>query len=740
MKKQTILLSSALLLITGLKSQNTFPATGNVGIGTLAPTESLTVLTGTGVTGIAQTNGTIKVGISVGAAGGYYGTISNHPLFFRTNNSSGQVSLLQNGNFGIGTSTPTERLAVRSASGVLGFSHTDGTVKLGSLLNGSGALFGTTSNHPLYFRTNNSAAQITLLQNGRVGIGTTSPVGKLDITGGDIYIQGLRAGLGGGDDTTNTAFGRNALLNNVPNIETGAGVFNTAFGLNALRSNYHYANTAVGADALRDNTDGQNNTAMGASSLQYNIDGSYNTAVGNATLVTNTSGWYNIAIGHQTLYDNKTGNNNTAIGNTALASNTGGSDNIAFGEYTLQENITGNQNIGIGLKASFTNTTGNNNTAVGVEALYHNVASENTAIGYKSLDSNRTGVQNAAVGNYALFNNKTGNWNTSTGRYSLYNNTTGSENTALGDDALFNNTTGSFNTGVGYLATPTPNNLTNTSAFGYNARTTASNQVRIGNSSVTSIGGWANWTNISDGRVKQNIKENVPGLDFINLLKPVTYNLNLNEAERITKAVKADEKNIKDEKLIKEVDDARKKKEEVIYTGFVAQDVEKAAKALNYNFSGVDVAKNENDLYGLRYSEFVVPLVKSVQELSKKNDDLQKEVNELKAMISAINKKLTGAENQSGQISSISSASLEQNIPNPFSNTTSISYMLPDKNVPATIVLTDKSGKTLKEVNVSGRGKGIIHLDAATLSKGAYQYSLYVNGNLVGTRQMISSR
>jgi hypothetical protein len=34
----------------------------------------------------------------------------------------------------------------------------------------------------------------------------------------------------------------------------------------------------------------------------------------------------------------------------------------------------------------------------------------------------------------------------------------------------------------------------------------------------------------------------------------------------------------------------------------------KAAKNLDYNFSGVDAPKNENDLYGLRYDEFVVPL------------------------------------------------------------------------------------------------------------------------------------
>ena len=52
-------------------------------------------------------------------------------------------------------------------------------------------------------------------------------------------------------------------------------------------------------------------------------------------------------------------------------------------------------------------------------------------------------------------------------------------------------------------------------------------------------------------------------------------------------------------------------------TGFIAQEVEKAAHEVNYNFSGVGKPKDENGIYSLRYSEFVVPLVKAVQEQQK---------------------------------------------------------------------------------------------------------------------------
>jgi hypothetical protein len=68
----------------------------------------------------------------------------------------------------------------------------------------------------------------------------------------------------------------------------------------------------------------------------------------------------------------------------------------------------------------------------------------------------------------------------------------------------------------------------------------------------------------------------------------------------------------------------------LFYTGFLAQEVEAAAQSIGYEFSGVDAPKNENDFYGFRYSEFVVPLVKAVQEQQKMIDELKKEIEVLK--------------------------------------------------------------------------------------------------------------
>ena len=54
----------------------------------------------------------------------------------------------------------------------------------------------------------------------------------------------------------------------------------------------------------------------------------------------------------------------------------------------------------------------------------------------------------------------------------------------------------------------------------------------------------------------------------------------------------------------------------------MAQEVEQAAESVGYDFSGVDAPQHESDNYSLRYAEFVVPLVKAVQELDEKNEEL----------------------------------------------------------------------------------------------------------------------
>ncbi|MFN7012636.1 MAG: tail fiber domain-containing protein [Bacteroidia bacterium] len=339
----------------------------------------------------------------------------------------------------------------------------------------------------------------------------------------------------------------------------------------------------------------------------------------------------NIAIGREALFNlqpnylTPVAIYNIAIGQDSQRSAIFTSRNTTIGHSTLQFNVTGQDVIAIGVNTLQLTTDVNTTVAIG---------------NYSQSQAGSGSDRNVSVGHRSLFNVSNGKGIVAIGHEAVFQNTTGSSVVGIGEGSLYFNQTGSSLTfvGQGSGVSFANNNLINSSAFGSGTIVTASNQVRIGNNTVSSIGGQVGWTTLSDGRFKTNIKSDVPGLDFINKLNPVTYNLNLNE---LTNFLYDD--SLKSQSLYKDWINSqgfyisKTEKEKTIYTGFIAQEVEKAAKETGFNFSGVDAPKNQNDYYGLRYAEFTVPLVKAVQELSQQNlelkaaiEQLKKEINDLK--------------------------------------------------------------------------------------------------------------
>lgn len=247
------------------------------------------------------------------------------------------------------------------------------------------------------------------------------------------------------------------------------------------------------------------------------------------------------------------------MGDEALSFNTGGNTNTAIGTSALGSNTKGHSNVALGAYAFATNTVTPNLVAVGDSAL----------LNLKSTTGHCT-----AVGSQAGILN-----------------TTGGNNTYVGYHAGNTITTGNSNTIIGYRADVNSGNIVNATAIGNLAVSGANNRVRIGNNSVTSIGGQVGWTNFSDERIKTSMKDNVPGLAFINLLKPVTYHFNIDKQGELTG--RRDETQSEGKYDINQIQ----------FTGFLAQDVA-AAEKINYDFSGVDAPKNNNDVYGLRYARF----------------------------------------------------------------------------------------------------------------------------------------
>ena len=85
----------------------------------------------------------------------------------------------------------------------------------------------------------------------------------------------------------------------------------------------------------------------------------------------------------------------------------------------------------------------------------------------------------------------------------------------------------------------------------------------------------------SDSRIKKDVKADVPGLAFIKNLRPVTYHFESNVADLM--------KNSLDSLHQVDVDEFNENR---LQTGFIAQEVNDAAKEIGFDFNGVFVPKN----------------------------------------------------------------------------------------------------------------------------------------------------
>ena len=172
-------------------------------------------------------------------------------------------------------------------------------------------------------------------------------------------------------------------------------------------------------------------------------------------------------------------------GNATLS----GSNNLTLGQQAGVALTSGQNNVGVGGFALFSNTIGGQNTAVGSSALVRVVSSgANTAVGANALE-NITSAENTGVGYYTQNATTSGNHNSSVGTYTLFQQVGGSNNVAFGWGAGYNSglalTTLNQCTFLGTEANSSTNSISNSTAIGYQAQATTSNQMVFGNSSVT---------------------------------------------------------------------------------------------------------------------------------------------------------------------------------------------------------------------------------------------------------------
>jgi hypothetical protein len=331
-----------------------------------------------------------------------------------------------NGRLGIGTSSPTQALNVSGFS-VLATSKTTATPilavtnttssspnsnnfdcfapnmpnasVLGVFYGGKNLSsrnnFGFNWNHVSDGSTGNSvsfemvsvANIIRAWATGNVGLNTTTDAGfKLDVNGtarvsGELTVNGVSIGLGGGANTLNTILGATALSSNT----TGTG------------------NTAIGNQAIKDNISGINNTAVGLNALRF-TKGSGNTGIGAAAGFNLISNSDNTFVGYNSGL-NTTGSRNTLIGNGAGDGLTTGVENTAIGYRAGRGTTsTASYNTSLGVQANISITSGQFNLSAGNNALYFNTTgSNNIALGSYSGQYITGGVTNNTISNNSIY-------------------------------------------------------------------------------------------------------------------------------------------------------------------------------------------------------------------------------------------------------------------------------------------------------------------------------------------------
>ena len=230
MKKLLFIICFCLSTSLYLRAQNTFPTSGNVGVGTTSPLEKFQI----GNTFTFHDGGHGVIGFRYAASGGtdlssslYAAEIRFDPTFgnlrFGTSSSvtnipTTHLTITKNGYMGIGTTSPSAKLEVVGSSNhasivlanenLIGFKRVDGALVYGighangEFTVGRTANLGPAAGTPIniasggsYIRFSQSTNErMRIGSNGNIGIGTTTPDAKLAVKG-NIHTNEVKVDL-----------------------------------------------------------------------------------------------------------------------------------------------------------------------------------------------------------------------------------------------------------------------------------------------------------------------------------------------------------------------------------------------------------------------------------------------------------------------------------------------------------------------------------------------------------------
>ena len=432
-----------------------------------------------------------------------------------------------------------------------------------------------------------------------------------DAADGTIAI-GHQSGTNITSGVKNIAIGYQALYTE------DTGDFNIAIGYKALEDQNvdgTVGNVAVGYQCGKEISSGVGNVgmgynAMGAASASA-MTGTGNICIGQGAGYVLTSADKNVIIGYESGIGQTTADSNVLIGYLAGRNITTGSSNVFIGESSGGESasnsLAGGGNVGVG-RNSLRQADGDmeKNTAIGFAVLEdgnNNSVLRNTGVGYAAL--NVAGTGGAVCDN-----------NVALGTNAGVAVTSGDANAFIGTYCGDNITSGNYNTYLGYNCEASADSVDTEIAIGNGLTGGGTETVRIGISSdyiTCDFGENATWGHSSDKRIKKDIEDNSLGLEFVKKLRTVTF----------TK--KAPSEYPKEFEQYDENVTERKYPNRKNY-GFIAQEVKKAMDEVGHSEFPV-WKENRDGMQELGEAELITPLVKAVQELSAKVEELESKLN-----------------------------------------------------------------------------------------------------------------
>ena len=304
--------------------------------------------------------------------------------------------------------------------------------------------------------------------NGNVGMGTTLPLSKLDVSGGSVTIRGANAALVFEDSSR--------VISSETAITLGAGVrVSTNVYIVGFSSAAKYYGDASSLTGTKDNLGNHVATTtlqMGIygivtssdiTAARYQINGSTVLAIlpgvgsfaAGVNITTGNTGNYNLFVGYSAGRSNASGLQNAFLGYGAGYYNSGGTSNSFMGFQAGYINKGGASNTFLGAQTGYNNISGADNTFMGATAgQMTNTGQYNSFVGYDAGNNNTTGGNNSYLGIKAGYSNRTGSYNSIFGSFAGFgvNNNSFSNSTIMGANAGYSNTTGANNSIIGYNA------------------------------------------------------------------------------------------------------------------------------------------------------------------------------------------------------------------------------------------------------------------------------------------------